>query len=361
MIKKPDQKINCLHPAEIDNGQIADIAGAKYMFFGNVEIDRLNVQAVQAILVITLIIGIFILLTDENRPTVPLDIYTENSGLFRVDSGEEMIDLLKENDLWEVDIKGSVAPLLFASYPDNIDDFDISIKKRVFFHSLLPVALTALEEIRKEKMVLHNILAKFPGGYRQLIFSDDDYEVWGRFLTADEIEFIMMLAQKYRTNVATIMVKRVDLVPLSMIMAQGALESSWATSRFAKEGNNLFGIWTWGETGMAPANRDEGMDHKVAKYESILDSVRAYVLTLNRLPAYSRFREIRKQTMNSLKLADGLLEYSERGDVYVWEVKNIIQYNNLRQYDKCFLVDRPIQYRVLKSVDFTMLEEPDYG
>ena len=334
---------------------VSDAACSQNIFFGNLEVDRLNVQAMMAVL-ITVIIGMISTLhIYKNNTRIPADLYADNANLFRVSTGEEMIGLLKENELWEMDNKGAVSPLLFASYPDNIEAFAISVKKRVFFHGLLPVALTALDEIRTEKRILQAILAKFPAGYRHLIFADD-YGAWGRVLTMAEIEFVMMLTRKYRTNSATEMVKRVDLVPLSMIMAQGAIESSWATSRFANEGNNLFGIWTWSGKGLVPRDRDDGKGHKVAMYDSILDSIRAYILTLNRLPAYRSFREIRKRTMNPLQLADGLLNYSERRDIYVWEVKNFIQYNNLRQYDKCFLVDKPIQYKDIKVLKFTMRE-----
>ena len=333
---------------------------AQRMFFGNLEIDLLNVKALLAVTIIVIIVVISTLLTFKNSTRFPEDIYADNAALFKVSTCEEMIGLLKKNDLWDIDNRGAVSPLLFASYPDNIDAFTISVKKRVFFHGLLPVPLTALDEILKEKNVFHAILTKFPEGYRKLTFSDD-YGSWGRFLTVDEIEFITMLTRKYRTNLATEMVKRIDLIPLSMIMAQGAIESSWATSRFAKEGNNLFGIWTWSEKGIVPGNRDEGTNHKVAIYDSILDSIRAYILTLNRLPAYRSFREIRKQTMNPLKLADGLLYYSQRRDVYVWEIKDFIKYNNLRQYDKCFLVDKPVQYKDIKVLKLTMRREKHVG
>ncbi len=355
MSKTPDHKNFQSSAMTKNKNHIADAGGSQDVFFGNLEVDRLTVQALTAVTLIIIIGVVSTLLIFKNNTRIPDDIYTDSSALLMVATGEEMIGLLKENDLWEIDNLGAVSPLLFASYPDNIEAFATSIKKRVFFHGLLPVALTALDEIREERRLLFAILAKFPKVDPQLTFSDD-YGAWGRVLTLDEIEFILMLTRKYRTNLATEIVKRVDLVPLSMIMAQGAIESSWATSRFANEGNNLFGIWTWTGKGLVPRDRDDGKGHRVAMYDSILDSIRAYILTLNRLPAYRRFREIRTQTMNPLKLADGLLNYSERRDIYVWEVKNFIQYNNLRQYDKCFLVDKPIQYKNIKALEFTMRE-----
>ncbi|MCA1765037.1 MAG: glucosaminidase, partial [Desulfobulbaceae bacterium] len=106
--------------------------------------------------------------------------------------------------------------------------------------------------------------------------------------------------------------------------------------------NNLFGVWTWGEKGIVPESREEGKNHKVAAYDTVLESVRAYILNLNRLAAYSELRRIRKYTMNPLKLADGLFYYSQRRNSYVWEIKDLIKFNNLTKYDKCFLADRPV-------------------
>lgn len=348
-------QINNCHSAQTyRQKQTGVVTTERKIFFGKVEVEHDILQAVLAVAIFVIVGIVSAMLVFKSNHRVTDNIYADNATLLEVSSGEEMIGLLKENNLWQINSKGAVPPLLFASYPANIEEFATSIKKRVFFHTLLPVALTALNEVKKERLALQTILRKFPRGQRQQLTFADDYGVWGRVLTSHEIEFIVMLTRKYRTKSAEEIFKRVDLIPLSMIMAQGAIESSWATSRFASEGNNLFGIWTWDSNGLVPLDRDDNKDHRVARYDSILDSVRAYLLTLNRLPAYRHFRELRKSTRNPLKLADGLLNYSERRDVYVWEVKNFIQYNNLREYDKCFLVDRPIQYRDIKILKYTM-------
>jgi len=131
----------------------------------------------------------------------------------------------------------------------------------------------------------------------------------------------------------------VDAVPTSIILAQGALESSWGSSRFAREGNSVFGMWTWKSKGLVPARRDEGKTHKVRAYDNILDSVRAYHLNLNRLDPYDQFRQLRRQTDDPLILAEGLSLYSERGEEYVEEIRNIILANDLQKYDSCRLSD----------------------
>ncbi|MBE9519635.1 MAG: glucosaminidase domain-containing protein, partial [Proteobacteria bacterium] len=89
------------------------------------------------------------------------------------------------------------------------------------------------------------------------------------------------------------------------MLAQGALETSWGRSRFAREGNSIFGMWTWKTKGIVPLKREEGKTHKVKAYDSILDSVRAYQLTLNRLDHYEHLRNLRLETYDSLILAEG--------------------------------------------------------
>lgn len=90
---------------------------------------------------------------------------------------------------------------------------------------------------------------------------------------------------------------------------------------------------------MIPTRRDEGKTHKVKVYDSVLDSVRAYHLTLNRLDPYNQFRQLRKHSDDPLVLAEGLTLYSERGEEYVEDIKKVILSNNLQQYDSCRLSD----------------------
>jgi len=143
----------------------------------------------------------------------------------------------------------------------------------------------------------------------------------------------------YRVTTADGLLERVDAVPTSIILAQGALESSWGSSRFTREGNSVFGMWTWKTKGMVPSMRDEGKTHKVKVYESVLDSVRAYHLTLNRLEPYTQFRQLRLQTDNPLLMAEGLTQYSEKGDAYVEDIQNVILSNDLQKYDSYRLSD----------------------
>jgi Bax protein len=151
------------------------------------------------------------------------------------------------------------------------------------------------------------------------------------------VGFVKGLSKTYRTTDANELLARVNPLPVSLILAQGALETAWGRSRFAREGNSIFGMWTWKAKGIVPLQREEGKTHRVKAYDSILDSVRAYQLTVNRLDQYEHLRSLRLDTDDSLVLAEGLTLYSQRGNEYVNDIKKVILSNNLQAYDSCTL------------------------
>ena len=255
-----------------------------------------------------------------------------------------LIGKLKSYGLWKIYPPQEVPRLLIESYPADLQAVeDISIRKRVFLHSLLPHALVVRQEALQKRDRLESILNRIDCSLEEINFDAGlEYETgcsWSDFLAEDDIRFIEKLCTNYRTTTAEGLLERVDAVPTSIILAQGALESSWGSSRFTREGNSIFGMWTWRNKGMVPSRREEGKTHKVTSYGSILDSVRAYHLTLNRLNPYDRFRELRRQTNDPLVLADGLILYSERGEEYVEDIKKVILSNDLQKYDNCRLSD----------------------
>ena len=320
------------------------------IFFGGREVDGLNVQAYLALMLMLFLFLMVALLRFETTPPEAVQaVFPDHPPVVKVESGTDLVDLLKENGLWEINGRIGVPPLILSSFPDNLDDLEIETKKKVFLNSLLPAALVALGEVAREKESLRKILDRFPGGYQDLDFSKD-FGAWARVLNMDEIDYLLSLTRKYQTTRARQLVNRVDGVPLSLLLAQAAIESSWGSSRFAREGNNLFGIWTWGDKGMIPFDREDGMTHKVASYDTILDSIRAYLSLLNRLPYYLPFREIRRRSRNPLTLAEGLLFYSERGEGYVGELQNFIESNDLHRYDDCYLLNGPVAATGLKTV-----------
>ncbi|MEA2083406.1 MAG: glucosaminidase domain-containing protein [Thermodesulfobacteriota bacterium] len=255
---------------------------------------------------------------------------------FDVGSSAELIGRLKEFNLWDIPVGSEIPAVIVPGFP-AFGQVDIATKKKIFLNTLLPVALTALTYVKQERDALQRIIEKIGVHSIGLDFAGSS-DFWRDALTFEEADLVRFLMEKYRTSMADELMTRVNIVPVSLIMAQGAIESSWGTSRFASTGNNLFGIWTWGEEGIVPAGRDNGKKHKIAIYDSILDSVQAYILNLNRLSAYDEFRRMRRETMDSALLAKGLNKYSVQREKYVRSIRAIIHQNHLRDYDKCLLV-----------------------
>ncbi len=244
-------------------------------------------------------------------------------------SAADLINQLKKAKLWNLPTQAVIPPVLFSGFPDNLHLLEVDIKKRVFLHTMLPVIMTAQAEVKNERDELLEISRKIETGLDKI----NDLEA-NDLLSAQEISFLRKLGGKYKAQTTDELLDKVNIFPASMILAQSAIESSWGTSRFTRQGNNLFGVWTWGERGMVPARREAGKSHKVAIYDSILDSVKAYMLILNKMPAYKRLRYLRAQTMNPVTLARGLRLYSERKDEYVSDVQQVIVYNGLQKYDQ---------------------------
>lgn len=243
----------------------------------------------------------------------------------------EFILHLKRQGLWDLSGKKKITPFVVQRFPASLRSLDVTSKKRAFLHGLLPAAKIALREVELERQRLLGIVGD---SFRTAdLLISPEMGGWQEGLSDGDNAFLLEIAEKYRSRRVETLLKRVDGLPVSLVLAQAAIESSWGTSRFTLEGNNIFGVWTWGEKGMIPTRREEGKTHKVAAYATVLDSIRAYLLTLNRHEAHQALRNIRQMTRDPLVLAEGLMNYSERRDEYVDEVRMVIDYNRLQRYD----------------------------
>ena len=146
---------------------------------------------------------------------------------------------------------------------------------------------------------------------------------------------------------------RMDIIPVSLAIAQAAKETGWGTSRFALEGNALFGQWTWSGDGIKPAGAENDTTHKVMKFKVLKASVRAYQRNLNTHSSYKEFRQIRAQLrddnkkLDSLILAEQLKNYAETGKEYTKILKQIIQQNSLKDFDEVKLMPLSVKYKNL--------------
>lgn len=229
----------------------------------------------------------------------------------------------------------SLITSLPARLPATLDALDDEDQRKVFIDLLLPTVMVALDEVKQERQQLLAIIDELGGLSAMPSFAGED-TLWQQKIGADKANFILRLTQKYRTERARELVGMVNVLPPSLIIAQGALESGWGVSRSALEDHNLFGMYG-SSASFAIGNRERIKAPKIVEYESVLDSVRSYVLNINRLSAYRELRKLRRQTLDSMQIADGLSQYSERKGLYIADVKKIIIRNKLQDFDTLIL------------------------
>lgn len=224
------------------------------------------------------------------------------------------------------------------SPPDFSRFNDIGEKKRAFYDYLLPMVHAANEEVVRERAWLEALAHAMVAGFEP---------------AAAELDAIAQIERRYairqsdeslHERIAELL-ERVDVVPASLVIAQAAKESGWGTSRFAREGNNFFGIWCFYEgCGMLPLRRAPGRSHEVAMFDSVEAGVRYYIRTINTHTAYKDLRQMRAaarrndEMMSGAMLASGLVRYSERGLAYVREIQSMIRHNALQRFTRPYPV-----------------------
>jgi uncharacterized FlgJ-related protein len=245
--------------------------------------------------------------------------------------------------------------LLIAISPawrDRAAEMPVATKKEFFYRCLLPLVTHANWLVGQRRGWLMERKAELDKGR---VPEGENLENMRRFATvlrvksADEAKAVTEPAEWLA--VIDELLYRLDEIPAGLAIGQAAYESGWGTSRFTIEGNALFGQWTYGGEGMAPAQqRKELGDHKIATFTWPFDSVRGYFLNLSTHPAYEDFRKIRAEMrkkgkpLNSLALADGLISYSERGQEYVDSLKSLIRSNGFDQADAARPRDEPLAF-----------------
>jgi len=230
--------------------------------------------------------------------------------------------------------KVSVASKPIVVFPDFASISNIEAKKQQFFDFLQ-------DYVRYENGSVSDL--------RLQLRSYADIADSGAPLSGRERDWVVNLAIAYDvdTNPASNLVLvnelllKVDVIPASIVLAQAANESAWGTSRFALEGNNVFGQWCFVEgCGIVPNRRVEGATHEVKSFDTIEDAIESYFLNINSHPLYIGFRQERArlrqlgQRLDPFLLVQELGRYSQRGENYIDEVQTMIQQNNLRQRDR---------------------------
>lgn len=212
-----------------------------------------------------------------------------------------------------------------AELPAFAEIRDIPTRKTEFFNFLMP----AIEEQNTLILQQRNQLERLHEMHRS-----------GAQISSRENRWLSELALHYRVETTNrsemfaTLLRRVDVIPDTLVLIQAANESGWGTSRFAREANNLFGEWCWSPgCGIVPNSRPEGQIYEVRKFESVTASVRSYIRNLNTHHAYQDLRQIRADLRTDGKqvtaqpLTHGLMAYSERGEDYIHELNQMIRVN----------------------------------
>jgi uncharacterized FlgJ-related protein len=227
-------------------------------------------------------------------------------------------------------------------------EVSVLTKKRIFFRALAPLALRSNELILRDR----KRVVELGGRLADNGALDNDDHMWFAQL-AVRYGVIKDEDDPIDGKVVDELLRRVDAVPVSLVLSQCAEESGWGTSRFAAEGNALFGQWSWSGQGIKPEQQREGMgDYRIAAFENPLASVMAYMMNLNTHQAYAALRAKRAEmraageTISGWALAETLDKYSERGEAYVESLHAIMRVNRLDPADDAYLGDGPTIFLV---------------
>ncbi len=206
----------------------------------------------------------------------------------------------------------TVKPYLLKSFPKDFKYLPTKVRKRMFISAMLPIALTVKEQLDKEHEIIMRIKAKVESGVP---------------LSVEDKTFLKVIAEKYKTNNIDELAKKVNSVPVSLLIAQAGIESGWGKSSFTILYNNIYGIHRKHRKPWQPI---------VMSFDNLYDATVAYMMNLNTSAAYKKFRQERYlmgSNQNPYKLAQYLTMYSTKRHRYIKLVQRVLASNGLARYD----------------------------
>jgi Bax protein len=276
-----------------------------------------------------------------NEDDLLIDIYSLNeqeTDTVRLDAST-IKQLFEDTDykLDDVRKKKLVKPVALSLLPSEIKKIESTKKRKDFFIQIvLPLILEENNNIKLDRKRLFAIINKSHNSNSEKKWLNKKYKQYG--IPSKDLSVLKI---------------RMDEVPVSLAIAQAAKETGWGTSRFAQQGNALFGQWTWSGEGLKPKEADKNEGHKVMRFNVLQASVRAYQRNLNTHSSYEDFRlaraELRDQgkPLDSIILSKFLDKYAETGNQYVEVLQKIIKQNNLKDFDDAKLLPSSIELESL--------------
>jgi Bax protein len=276
-----------------------------------------------------------------NEKDLLIDIFSLNdleTDTVRLNAST-ITQLFEDTDYKLEDVRETklVKPVALTLLPAEIKMIESTKKRKEFFIQIvLPLVLKENNNIRLDRKMLFSIINKSNNTQLEKKWLEKKYKQYG--VNSKDLSVLKV---------------RMDEVPVSLAIAQAAKETGWGTSRFAQEGNALFGQWTWSGEGLKPKEADEDKGHKVMKFNVLQASVRAYQRNLNTHPSYENFRLARAQLRDAGKILDSIVlaqfldNYAETGNQYVEVLQKIIKQNNLKDFDDAKLLPSSIELESL--------------
>ena len=246
----------------------------------------------------------------------------------------EMIEIFDKNEFTINNfVEGKIKKMIiFSSLPDDFMEIKpIKLRKDLFIKSMIPIIFIENEKVLIDRKKILNWWTETEG-------EEIAREFWPDWLigTSDLYNFD-------GENIGDLL-KRVDIIPISLALSQAVIESGWGTSRYAREGNAIFGQYTFDEdSGLIPEKREKKDKHLIKKFGSLNLSVRSYIKNLNTHNAYAGLRKKRRDLrmegslITGHKLLPFLYNYSERGKDYITDLTKLIDENNFKKFDNVYL------------------------
>ena len=269
-----------------------------------------------------------------------LNQFHSNNKYLSSDQFEEKKVVFQWSQLILSNVKNNVPipRMYFPFIPKNISQYEINKKKSIFIAILIPIALRGNELVLEERNFMKIAFST------NNIYQIEHFSKKYRVKNFKELNF-SSLSKSQINNIKMELLKKINTIPISMILAKSIIESGWGTSRFAQEGNALFGQWTWkNEDGIKPKGNLDA-NFSVKNFKNLLDSVNSYILNLNTHPAYEELRNFRMSQYEMGKniagndMANFLQKYAEIGYTYVVKVKEMIKKNKLNKFENSKLIN----------------------
>lgn len=211
----------------------------------------------------------------------------------------------------------NLVPLVIYNSVPDLDTLNVEERKTAFINILLPSILLVKDQILSDRAIINSFIDK-------------------EELNESDSSFLNLQLKTYRVSSIEYLPERMIMPPVSIVLAQAALESGWGTSRFFKEGNNIFGMWSYSASHnrMAAAEKRGGVRQiYVRTFPDIYSSILNFCQTLGRVRAYKEFRKALETEDDPYVLVDHLIRYSERGTSYTETVKLVMRKNDFPKYD----------------------------